>query len=312
MVKCAACNLEFETDKQLHGHLKVHGMRIAEYYQKHFPRYDLHSREIIKFSDKEKYFAKDFNSRTNLRLWLKNQTPEKAKEYCINFLKKRKEQKGLVYAPAQVELRSTLSPPIQFYEDLFGVGGYYQLCAQLGLKNKYDIFSEVTPDPEYDKPEYNIVVDTREQKPLKFTRNIEVKTLKFGDYAFSNSSGTKNCYIERKSLPDLIGTLSGGYERFQEEIRRARDASAELIILVEDTLTNSLSFNYLPHISKKIRVNPDYVFHRVRSLTQEHPHIQFLFVGGRREASRVVEKIFTSSNAYGKMDLQLAYDLKIL
>ena len=48
MVKCKVCNTEFETEKQLHGHLKVHELRMAEYYQKYLPRYDLHDKKIIK------------------------------------------------------------------------------------------------------------------------------------------------------------------------------------------------------------------------------------------------------------------------
>ena len=82
MVNCVICNKEFGADKQLHAHLKAHKMRMAEYYQTHFPRYDKHDKKIIKFKNKKQYLKADFNTRTNLRLWLKNQTQEKAQEYC--------------------------------------------------------------------------------------------------------------------------------------------------------------------------------------------------------------------------------------
>ena len=85
-----------------------------------------------------------------------------------------------------------------------------------------------------------------------------------------------------------------------------------LIILVEDTLANALSFKYLPHISKKIKVTPEYIFHNVRMLIQKYPHIQFLFVNGRKESKRVIQKIFFSGCAYKKIDLQYAYDQKVL
>ena len=72
-VKCAVCGKEFDTERQLHGHLKAHKLRMAEYYQKYFPRKDKYSGELIKFKSKDYYFDRDFNSRDNLRLWLKNQ-----------------------------------------------------------------------------------------------------------------------------------------------------------------------------------------------------------------------------------------------
>ncbi len=113
-------------------------------------------------------------------------------------------------------------------------------------------------------------------------------------------------------LSDFIGTMSGGYERFIKEIERAQDADAYLVVLVEDSLTHAMSFPYLPHISKKIKATPEFIFHRVRNLIQKYPHIQFLFVNGRVKASRVIERIFTCGCAYKKVDLQYAYDLKIL
>jgi hypothetical protein len=44
-------------------------------------------------------------------------------------------------------------------------------------------------------------------------------------------------------------------------------------------------------------------------MSQEFPTIQFLFVDGKRESARVIEKIFTSGCIYKKIDLQLAYDM---
>ena len=40
-------------------------------------------------------------------------------------------------------------------------------------------------------------------------------------------------------------------------IERAKEAEAYLIVLVEDTLTNSLSFPFLKQISKKIKATPE-------------------------------------------------------
>ena len=309
-VVCKIDGEVFSSERDMHKHLRKHDMRIVEYYQTYFPRHDKHDGKIIKFKTKEQYLNADFNTRTNLRMWLKSQQKENAKEYCKDLLTQRKERKDLIYSPSQVELRSVMSPPIQYYDELFG--DYYRLCSQLDFNNKYGKFTDIVSGYEYQKPEYQIYIDTREQKPLKFSRPVESKKLDFGDYAFSSSSATCNCYIERKSLSDMIGTLSGGYERFINEIKRAGESNAYLIVLVEDTLPHALSFKYLPYISKKIKATPEFIFHRVRSLIQIYPFIQFLFADGRKEASRVVERIFTSGCVYKKVDLQLAYDRKIL
>ena len=166
MVKCAVCGKEFETDRQLHAHLKAHKLRMVEYYQKYFPRYDKYDNKIIKFKNKEQYFDSDFNSRTNLRMWLKNSTEQEAKTYCKDILVKRKEKKNLTYTPCQAELRSLVFPPIQYYNQIFG--DYYKLCSELGFKNKHKNCGEIIVASEWQKPEYEILIDTREQRPLKF------------------------------------------------------------------------------------------------------------------------------------------------
>ena len=76
-----------------------------------------------------------------------------------------------------------------------------EFCENLGLKTKFVSPGEIIEDVKWKDPEYKIYVDTREQKPLKFKdRQVEIKTLKFGDYTFSSKEATCNCYIERKNL----------------------------------------------------------------------------------------------------------------
>ena len=309
-VICKIDGEEFSSEKEMHKHLRKHKMRIVEYYQKYYPRYDKYDGSIIRFKNKDQYFRDEFNTMTNLKKWLKDKPLEEAKTYCQTIITKRKHDKDIKYAPTQIELRTVLSPPIQYYNEIFF--DYYGLCERLDLINKYQNPTGIIDGKEYDKEEYKILIDTREQKPLKFEREIISQKLDYGDYAFSHPEQTCNCHIERKSLSDFIGTISGGYDRFINEIERAKENDAYLIILVEETLSNALSFQYLPHISKKIRATPEFIFHRVRNLIQDYPNIQFLFVNGRKESSRMVELIFTSGCAYKKIDLQLAYDTKIL
>ena len=311
MVKCAICNKEFETDRKLHSHLKAHKMRMVEYYQTQFPRHDKYDGKIIKFKNKDQYLESDFNSRTNLRMWLKNSDQEDAKKYCKEILIKRKEKKGLIYSPSQSELRSLVFPPIQYYNEIFG--DYYKLCAELGFKNKYNNFKEIVVGSEWQKDEYEILIDTREQRPLKFKRNVKIMKLDYGDYAFSSPEASCKAFIERKAVGDFLGTISGGYDRFLREIQRSVDDGSNLIILIEQKLSSVLYFNHQRknhggRVYSKVKATPEFIFHRVRTLSQRFPTIQFLFVDGKKESARVIEKIFTSGCVHKTIDLQLAYD----
>ncbi len=307
--KCKVCDQEFETERKLHSHLKKHDLRIAAYYQQYYPRYDLYDGKIIKFKSKEYYLNTEFNTKSNRLKWLDKLPLNEAKKYLKKILLDRKEKKALTYSPCQVELRSLSFPSIISFEKKFP--DYYKLCKSLGLKNKYQqTRNTITAKSQKD---CKIYVDSREQLPLKFNLPTEVKGLKFGDYALSEKSLTCNCYIERKTLADFISTISVlNYDRFCREIERAAENDANLIIVVEDSLTHALSFPFLPYISKKIKVTPEFIFHKVRDMIQKYDHIQFLFVNGRKESVRVIEKIFFSECIYKKIDLQLAYDKKML
>lgn len=306
MVNCKICNQEYKDDKSFHAHFKSHKLRMVEYYQKYEPRYDLLTGELINFKNKDYYFSNDFNNKNSMKAWLKQQTSEAQKEYLKKLLSQRKEKHNLTYAPTEVELRSVTSPPLPFYHQLFG--DYYSLCGKMGFKNKYEYPKEELKSSIVDG--FKIFIDTREQMPLIIDYPTEVKGLKFGDYAINDPEN--KCYIERKSISDFIGTMSGGYERFCREIDRSVAAEASLIVLVERPLQECLSFQYLKYVSKKIKVTPEFVFFNVRELIQKYSNVQFLFVDGREECVRVMKKIFFSNGEFKKYDLQLMYDLKLL
>lgn len=67
-----------------------------------------------------------------------------------------------------------------------------------------------------------IIEDTREQTPLDFSAfpfvTVERGTLHSGDY--SVKGWESQFAIERKSLADLIGTITQGHERFERELQR--------------------------------------------------------------------------------------------
>ena len=309
-VICKVDGKEFKDEKSLHLALRGYGLNKEKYYHTYYPRKDLLTGETINFKSKEQYFSSDFNDKNNMKKWLKEQPIEKAQEYCKSILVQRRNNKNLIYSPSQIELRTIMSPSIIFYNKIFE--DYYDVCSDIGLENRFIHPKNISNQFKNKLNSLDtIYVDTREQNWLKFDIPFEIKTLPYGDYTCSNENCS--CFIERKSLSDFISTLSvKNFDRFKNEIEKAKFNNSYLIVIIEEKLSNALSFQYLPHISKNIKATPDYIFHNVRQLLQDYDNLQFLFVDGRNEMKRMIETIFASKCFYKKVDLQLAYDMKVL
>lgn len=305
---CKVCDKLCADDGALHRHLKVHKMSQAQYYQKFYPRYDKFDDSIIRFKNRDFYLTADFNSRSNLRQWLESVKETEAKSYLRSFLQARKERKGLRFAPTQVELRSLPTAGMLYMEQLYGEGGYYGLCKELGLELKFNKVGW-SKQPLRFHQKHHILCDTREQQPLSFPtliRNYEA--LRFGDYRLNDDAFTHNCCIERKSLSDFYTTVSSGFNRFSKELDRAQEAGFYLVVLVESPFESVYTFstNFLQHMN--VYISPEYVFHNMRELSQKYPLVQFLFVKNREEAGRATERIFQSDGEYKEVDLQYLYD----
>lgn len=84
-----------------------------------------------------------------------------------------------------------------------------------------------------------LIIDTREQRPYEFQRftdrfeSIERAALVAGDYSLEGM--TKNIAIERKSLQDLVSTLTAGRDRFKRELARLQVFDYKCIV-IEATL----------------------------------------------------------------------------
>lgn len=297
---CKICNNEFSEKSHF---WKCHRIKEADYYQKYYPRIDLFSKEIITFKSYESYQLTDFNDRRNLKKYLEQLSNEESINYCKQWLMSRKEIKNLEFAPTEFEIKSLMFPPIKYLEEKYGHGTYQNICNNLNLKLSYNYESI----PQFTSLKNNYICDSREQNLLKLP-NIQIKKLDFGDYSIEGS----NIFIERKSLNDLVGTMSSGYERFIREIQRCQDnLGSQLIVLIEEKYQNIMSFNYLPHM-KYTKCSPDFILHRIRELLNKFPYnLQFLSVDGRKESVRVMDKIF-NLNCLNTFDLQYLYDRKML
>ena len=51
LLECKIDGEAFDTEKELHKHLRKHKIRVAEYYQKYYPRYDKRDGKMIKFKN---------------------------------------------------------------------------------------------------------------------------------------------------------------------------------------------------------------------------------------------------------------------
>ena len=89
--------------------------------------------------------------------------------------------------------------------------------------------------------EYKIIIDSREQRKLKFKENTIIKKLDAGDYGAEINGVLLPLVIERKSGIDLLGTLTKGHLRFQAELGRAHEKGTKLIVLVECSYTNFIT-----------------------------------------------------------------------
>lgn len=296
---------------QKHFYLK-HKIKQAEYYQNRFPRHDLLTNETLPFKDLEHYKTLDFLNKNNLKEWLKISKIDEVKLYLKEIIQARKIEKSLVYIPTQVELRSLPNfPSIITFNKIFG--DYYKFCEELGFKSRGFInptkkIPHVREDPFGESPV--ILIDTREQNWLKLQLEFEIATLTYGDYCLKNSK--YKIFIERKGLTDAISSFTLNRERFENELKRATEDNAYLVVLVEDSLSNMLSFNHLPWVSKKIKLSPEFVLHNIRELIQQYQNCQFIFVPGRKIAVKLVEKILLSQNLARMCDLQLLFDTKVL
>lgn len=84
-------------------------------------------------------------------------------------------------------------------------------------------------------------MDTREQRALAFPCATRRQKLPYGDYGcLVDEEEMVPVVFERKSVPDLFGSMSKGYERFRRMLRRANGDGVKVVIIVEGSLRRVL------------------------------------------------------------------------
>jgi len=298
--KCQICGELNPPDSHFWSNHKI---KQSDYFQKYFPKKNLLTGEPITFKTKEGYILNDFDNKPQLKEYFRLNSKENNKNYIKDYLLRRKTLKNLEYSPSQFEIKSLIIPPVSYIEKQYGKNTYPKISQEIGLKNRYDYSQDLT----FNNRQLNFITDTREQSVIDLP-NITIKKLNYGDYTIEGS----DIFIEKKSLYDFAGTISAGYERFDREIQRVITDNSYLIILIEASFADILSINTLPQY-RKIKAKPEFLLHRCRELCNKYPNnIQFLAVDGRKEAIKIIPKIFQLNNNIRTVDIQFSYDTGIL
>ncbi len=317
-VFCHIDGNEYDSVAEIHALLKSLRVKQSSYYEKHFPRVCKGSGQSISYKDYKQYFSQEFVDKDALKKWI-HTNPAEGKAWAIEWLRKRKEDKGLVYAPTQVELESLSCPSMRYYD---WIGDYYLICRELGFSDRYQIAAKSTAKA-VNVAQTGIICDTREQLPLKLTVKTVRSTLNWGDYALA-APYSPEIRIERKSLTDMIGTLSGKQikhkriatdspsERFERELMRAQKENGYLVMMVESPIEDALSFRDLPSI-KHGKASSSHIFKNMRDLLVKYPLTwQVVFVKNHADAATKLIKIFEMGDQVRKIDLQYAIERGVL
>lgn len=126
-----------------------------------------------------------------------------------------------------------------------------------------------------------IIIDTREQLPYHFQTPAVKGTLPTGDYSISGLEDL--IAVERKTLPDLIGCLCTGRERFEKELYRGKSLDY-FCLVVECSLSDLANGSYRSKMTPKSAIQSLMAF----SIRYRLP---IFFVENRDYGSRVVESL---------------------
>lgn len=124
----------------------------------------------------------------------------------------------------------------------------------------------------------NLLIDTREQSPFLFSDydcNTIFGTVTTGDYSLVGMDS--RCAVERKSLDDLLGCLTGaGRERFERELQRAKGLDAFAVVVeasMQDVAEHKYRSKMLPHAALQ----------SVLAFTMRY-RVPFIWAGSRKGA----------------------------
>lgn len=302
-LECKICGAKFDSVRGMHLHIsKKHSISQKEYYETYYPRKSLLNKHKISFKNYNQYFKDKFRNKTEFKTWVEVELDSKVKKYISEIYQERIKLKNSKNALSHIELELSDLPPIKLYQKLFG--SYVEFAKQQSLNTFFykkipkDFWTKEEPD------DLKIFIDTREQKPIKYTNSEEMK-LDFGDYT-SAAPHYDYTYIDRKSEADFKSTMSGAnFERFIREINRARKFNSYLYVVVESDIEKIKKNNpFGPHKSKL-----PYIWHNVKKISQEHQDAcQIIFATNRSGLKKIIPKLLLFGSKLWNTDVQFFLD----
>lgn len=295
---------EFKSEKDFKAFCRENKITIKEYFEKYYPKKDLYTGEKLDFKDASSYFSVNFSDKRNMVKWLNSISKEESEKYIIDCLNKRAKEKEWLFFPCQVETRSTKVIPALNITDYCKNEKIY---SETKLKKRF-IYPEKIEYKFVNLENLIIGYDTREQKSIIFKNTEMVQSkLNFGDYVPLSEPYFCNVFFERKSISDLWGTVSKGYERFCRELERAKEQDAYIVVVVDYLFSKAMSYNYNKKFSK---ASSEFIFSRIRDILQKYENVQFVFSGDRKRSPELIKKIILMGENAKIYDLQYLLDMK--
>lgn len=136
-----------------------------------------------------------------------------------------------------------------------------------------------------------VLTDTRETNPIQFMREESIvgfrrTKLEVGDYqALFPDGSCSQTVFERKSIPDLWGTLTRGHDRFKKELQRAKESDIKLVLIVENSFSTILQGFDRSRYSGPSMAKRVWTFH--------HKHgLEIVFCNGRLDMANYMSWAF--------------------
>ncbi len=127
-----------------------------------------------------------------------------------------------------------------------------------------------------------IIIDSREQRPFKIPKlATEGGTLQTGDYSIK---GLESLFtVERKSIDDLVSSVTKGRDRFERELARMRGYHFARL-LIECSREDIELHGY------KSRATPKAVLNSLSAFEARFPSVAIVFAGDRTNAARLIAR----------------------
>jgi hypothetical protein len=233
-------------------------------------------------------------------MWCESAPKEEVKEYIIELAKRRIKQKKYTHAPFHLELSKRQLPDLDVYKKHFGT--YTKACEQMGVP---PIFDKGLPKEFNNEVDVEVLIDTREQQPLEFSKS-QILKLDFGDYTLGGDDFS-NTFVDRKSPGDFLSTFGGQVDRFRREMQRCVQMDSYMYIVIEKPLAKIEKEAMFTRGRKKPKLG--WIFSNMISVQHEFAgNCQFIFTDNRKHSEEIIPKLLCFGKKLWNVDVQYFLD----